>query len=166
MDFIASSRARVIWVLSSASLLTAAVFAGCGSDVSQSSSSGASTATGGGSSTGAGSSVGGGSPLACGPMLCAASDACIVDEMDAPCSPAPDDGGACPPGTTANQCGGVGYPCCCGPTPPPEYECVSASACIEGPSCDCLSDLCKDGKMCIGVAGNPIELHCVTPPMP
>ncbi|MFO0758542.1 MAG: hypothetical protein U0359_18765 [Byssovorax sp.] len=161
--------------------IAAAAFGGCGGDSPSSSSTGGtggstttsggtggstttSSGTGGSTTTSAGT---GGGSVACGAsLLCAPGEVCIVDEMDAPCSPAPEDGGACPPGTVENKCGGIGYPCCCGQAPPSEFRCASALSCAGAPSCDCLVAVCKDDKMCLGQGGKPDEFHCVTPPQP
>lgn len=129
---------------------------------------GGTSATGGATGGGGGSgSDGGGGATACGPGLtCDAKSVCIVDEKAAACSAKLDDAGACPPGQTESQCGGIGYPCCCEPAPPSDYRCVDASACGAKPDCACLGAVCKNGQMCMGIGGKDREFHCSDPPVP
>jgi hypothetical protein len=86
--------------------------------------------------------------------------------MEPSCSPAPDDAGTCPDGTTASLCGGIGYACCCAPPPPPTYACVKAGGCSGERTCECLGITCPDGKMCLGQGGKPDEFHCIPAPQP
>ena len=104
--------------------------------------------------------------LKCGEQLtCASDEVCVEDRFDASCS-ALDDGAACPQGTTAGQCGGVGYDCCCAPPPASEYRCASASACDGEPGCACLPTLCLDDKSCTQLdEGSPL-FACESLPLP
>jgi hypothetical protein len=104
--------------------------------------------------------------LKCGEQLsCASDEICVEDRFDPACS-TPQDGGTCPQGTTAGQCGGAGVDCCCPPDPPSEYRCESASACGGEPSCVCLPMLCPDNKDCAQLdEGSPL-FACETPPAP
>jgi hypothetical protein len=158
-------------------LLTAsfgAALGACGSSQPSTGSGGsggsttASTTGTGGSSTTTGTTTGsGGGSFACGAALsCDPGQACIVDDFDEPCSAAPDDGGACATGEHMSQCGGIGYPCCCGQAPPSTYHCVPLPDCDGGPSCACLGMVCPGDKWCQGIGSSTTEYHCVTPPVP
>jgi hypothetical protein len=99
--------------------------------------------------------------------VCAELSVCIVDEIAPTCTAKADDAGACPTGQTETQCGGIGYPCCCEPTPPPEYRCEGKGICGTTPDCTCLGPtICNNGQMCIGIGGKDWEFHCVDPAQP
>ena len=109
-------------------------------------SAGGTSAGGAGGASGSG---GGGGTTACGASLvCDASSVCIVDEKSAKCTALVDDAGTCPAGQTKSQCGGIGYPCCCGEAPPPVYECYTPTACGDVPTCDCVNDACEVAGLC------------------
>ena len=116
-----------------------------------------------------GSGGGGGAeypPVECGDALtCDAGDVCIVEPNEPECTNL-GKGETCPEGTTEQICGGAGFPCCCGPTPPPDYRCVSGAPCGgELPTCECL-DPCTGGDECIAVAINEYTFQCQAPALP
>ena len=89
-------------------------------------------------------------PVACGEGLtCEEGSVCVITEAQRNCGGLAE-GESCEPGTKESLCGGIGEPCCCGPTPPPDYHCLSADICDgEEPSCDCLAP-CADIDACAG----------------
>lgn len=101
--------------------------------------------------TTAGSSTGDtvGEPTACGDdLVCTGSEACVQEVFPASCVAYDPKTEACGPDEVAGQCGGVGFPCCCGPTPPSEFSCESAPSCAGAPNCECLGRVCAEGKAC------------------
>ena len=123
----------------------------------------------GGAGPGGSGGGGGGAeypPVECGDALtCDAGDVCIVEPNEPECTNL-GKGETCPEGTTEQICGGAGFPCCCGPTPPPDYRCVSGAPCGgELPTCECL-DPCTGGDECIAVAINEYTFQCQAPALP
>lgn len=166
MRLLGNTHGIAVLVFVVAPLLATLTFGACGGmgSTAAGTTSAASSGTGG---NGAGGNGTGGGGVECGPtLLCGPHQVCIVDEMDTPCSPAPEDGGACAPGTTMSLCGGIGYPCCCGQAPPSDFRCEPLPDCDGGPSCECAGDVCGKSKMCQMIGGKPSELHCVSPPQP
>lgn len=124
---------------------------------------------GGAESGGAGGGGGGGAeypPVECGDALtCEAGDVCIVEPNQPECTNL-GKGETCPKGTTETNCGGAGIPCCCGPTPPPDYRCTSGAPCGgDLPSCECL-DPCTGVDECIALAANEYTFQCEPPAKP
>lgn len=84
----------------------------------------------------------------CGEEACGLTQVCLQESFPPECQNRDDTGAACPDGTTATRCGGAGIPCCCGPAPALAEACLDAPACGATPTCDCLGDVCPDGKEC------------------
>lgn len=104
--------------------------------------------------------------IECGEQLsCAGDEVCVEDPVEPSCS-SMEDGGTCPDGTTAGQCGGAGLPCCCAPPPPSAYRCESASACGGEPACACLPGLCPDDKACGQKDEGSPQFACESLPAP
>jgi len=109
---------------------------------------------------------GGGRPdsVECGASTCAGGDVCIERPQPPTCEnkTAPDD--LCPadkPNDTT--CGGAGFPCCCGDTPPSLMECSPAAECGDSVSCNCLTDECPTSMYCSPRAQEGVFL-CEEPP--
>jgi hypothetical protein len=104
----------------------------------------------------------------CGDALtCSSGDVCVEDAFDPECTNLEDPKGMCPEGQTMTQCGGAGLPCCCLPPPASEFRCVTPAGC-EGPaSCECLVEVCTDGRQCISLGADPEHLfRCESPAKP
>ncbi|MDP2316381.1 MAG: hypothetical protein Q8P41_26015 [Pseudomonadota bacterium] len=103
--------------------------------------------------------------LACGTLTCTGAEVCIQESYEPECENRTDTGAACPEGTTASMCGGAGIPCCCGAAPEQTYSCHDAGTCGDTPACDCLGDVCPEGKECMG-SGSESVFTCSEPPKP
>ncbi len=104
----------------------------------------------------------------CGDALtCTSGDVCIEDAFDPSCTNLEDPEGTCPEGQTMTQCGGAGLPCCCLPPPPSEFRCVTPTNCDGPASCDCLGEVCTEGRQCTSLGADPEHLfRCESPPAP
>ena len=144
---------------------TTATGAGGGTQTTTTGAGGATTTTTGAGGATTTTTTTSGTTTPCGELTCAPGEACVVVEKPTACSDAPEDGGACPDGTTLTECaGGAGtWPCCCWPTPPFDYRCEPAAACADGPTCECVATDCPEGMMCQAFGGEPVTLHCVEP---
>jgi len=128
------------------------------------SSSADASSTDTGSNDGSSSGESGGEPIACGDALsCDAAEVCVEEPNEPMCDALPR-GETCPRGTRETQCGGAGLPCCCGPTPPPDYRCAPTDGCAV-PTCECLATLCGPGEECSALA-EPRTFRCEPPPAP
>jgi hypothetical protein len=103
----------------------------------------------------------------CGELTCTGGEVCLQESYEPECTNREDTGAACPDGTTATMCGGAGMPCCCGPDPARTSACIDPGACGATPTCDCLGDICPEGKMCVEQAADGgTELLCEPMPKP
>jgi hypothetical protein len=104
----------------------------------------------------------------CGDALtCTSGDVCIEDAFDPECTNLEDPEGMCPDGQTMTQCGGAGLPCCCLPPPASEFRCVTPTGCDGPTTCECLGEVCTDGRECTSLGADPEHLfRCESPPKP
>lgn len=104
----------------------------------------------------------------CGDALtCSGGDVCVEDAFDPECTNLEDPEGMCPEGQEMTFCGGAGQPCCCLPPPPSEWRCVTPTGCDGPANCECLGELCTDGRECMSVGADPEHLfRCESPPKP
>jgi hypothetical protein len=123
--------------------------------------SGAAGSNSGGSSSGAGGS----DPSGCGNQTCTANQVCIRPCCGgtAPrCTPRPQDGGACPPGTDpVNFCpGSSGAGCQDSPCTPRAPFCTDVpAACGSNLTCPCLGNVCAPGA-CGVIDGRTVICMC------
>lgn len=103
-----------------------------------------------------------GEGLVCGELVCGPGEVCLNFPQEPNCTNKPEDE-PCPEGTEETQCGGAGFPCCCEPTPPPIFECVSPPGGCEPVDCACLAELCV--PTC-SMTGTPDVFICEEPPAP
>ncbi len=112
----------------------------------------------------------GGVDVPCGESLlltCTGGDVCIEDAFDPECTNLEDPEGMCPEGQQMTFCGGAGQPCCCLPPPPSEWRCVTPMGCDGPANCECLGDVCTDGRECTSLGADPEHLfRCESPPAP
>jgi hypothetical protein len=107
-------------------------------------------------------------PCGEGPALtCVGGDVCIEDAFDRECTNLEDPEGMCPEGQEMTFCGGAGQPCCCLPPPPSEFRCVTPTSCDGPATCECLGEVCTDGRECTALGADPEHLfRCESPPKP
>lgn len=100
-------------------------------------------------------------------LTCFDGDVCVEDAFDPSCTNLEDPEGMCPEGQTMTNCGGAGLPCCCSPPPPSEFRCVTPTGCDGPATCECLVDLCTDGRECTSLGADPEHLfRCESLPAP
>lgn len=135
--------------------------AACGDDTDTSAGGGGADGGGGSPETGGGGSTG--ETIECGDELtCDGGTVCIIEPNEPDCQNLKNPDDPCPKGTTMTNCGGAGIPCCCGPTPDPDYRCASSEACDGELTCECVAP-CTDGDWCSELA-SPRTLQCEPPP--
>ncbi len=106
--------------------------------------------------------------IACGAALtCTGGKVCVEESEPPVCEARQDTDAPCPEGTTESLCGGAGYACCCGPTPPMTYQCYAPTGCGDTVRCDCVAAACSEGKWCTGVSSETSGIFlCEDPPVP
>jgi len=100
-------------------------------------------------------------------LTCSGGDVCVEDVLDPECTNLEDPDGMCPAGQTMTQCGGAGLPCCCLPPPPSEFRCHTPAECDGPATCECLVEVCTDGRACTPLGADPEHFfRCESLPKP